>query len=282
MKTPARSSLLIESLWMLLNSPKLLRKIVSKMLALVIYFKRSRMMTNAIQHSFSSYQTKEAKQIAKQSTDYQSAGIIHCLDVPKLKHQLINSTPHFDLPAHLQDRPAIFVSLHMGFADLPTYLLNQMGIPTATLIGRGENSAALNILGRRILERLSIPYIKRSNNTMLQLMEELGKGQSLMIHSDLRERGQKVSFLNRETSVPTTAAALAVFADRPLYFCYTVKESADSERCLLYISELARPTNEQLSRKDIIAALTEAIAGKMQHVISLHPEQWFWSYNRFK
>ncbi|GAA6151873.1 glycine--lipid A transferase AlmG [Pseudoteredinibacter isoporae] len=248
----------------------------------LIYKKRVKTMSQSIQQSFVHVEQDEARCIAKQSVEYQASGIVHCLDIPDMKYELVNSTRYFDLAEHLRERPAIFVSLHMGFADMPTYILNKMGIPTATLIGRGENTPAFNVLGCKILERLDIPYIKRGNNTMVQLLEEVSNGQSLIIHSDLRERGQQVSFLNRDTTVPTTAAALAVFSDAPLYFCYTIKESANSTRCQFYLSEIERPTGQGLSRKDIIATLTETITRKMQSTIHLHPEQWFWSYNRFK
>ncbi|MBB6522259.1 lysophospholipid acyltransferase family protein [Pseudoteredinibacter isoporae] len=277
-----KRSLQTEFLWALLNSPQVVRTACYKLLSLIIYQKRQKTMSRSIQLSFNGFGQNEAKHIAKQSVNYQASGILNCLDTPGIKHELINSTPYFDLPSHLKGQSAVFVSLHMGFADLPTYLLNKVGIPTATLIGRGENAPALNTIGRRILEQLSIPYIKRGKNTMLQLMEALAQGQSLMIHSDLRERGQKVSFLNRETTIPTTAAALAVLSDSPLYFCYTVKDSANADRCQLYISEVSRPASKALGRKELISALTDTIALKMQEAISLHPEQWFWSYNRFK
>ncbi|MCV6624186.1 MAG: hypothetical protein OIF51_20800 [Cellvibrionaceae bacterium] len=273
---------LMQLAWCVFVSPKPTRFAVYKLLKWTILKTRLAQMKQSISRSFSTIDDAKAESLAKLSASYQAAGLINCLEIPDYTVEIVNNTRHSDLTGVLSSQASVFASVHLGFPDLTSYVLNQYGAKTSTIIGKGKKSPLSNALACKLLNKLGIPFIQKGSNTFFSLNNEIKQGRSVIVHSDLREKGgQKTLFLGRPTDVPATAAALATLSKAPLYFCYTVKDSALSKHCKLYICEIPM-ADPKLKKAEAIASLTEKIVEEMQWAISLYPEQWFWSYNRFK
>ncbi|WP_201340923.1 hypothetical protein [Abyssogena phaseoliformis symbiont] len=113
--------------------------------------------------------------------------------------------------------------------DGTAYALKQSGVKVCTMIGAGNQAPSLHQLGLRTLQYLDIPYVKKSKNTFFQLAHVLNQGQSVFIHSDLKNEGLEVSFLGFQTTIPKTAASLSILAKKPLYFIYLLPVKNNNE-----------------------------------------------------
>lgn len=178
----------------------------------------------------------------------------------------------------LRKMPGIIVSLHMGFADLLTVALNQSNIPTYTMIGHGGSSPELHELGVKILKDLDVPFLRKSPHTFFDLIALLKKGNSIVLHSDLRGKGTKVNFMGYETEIPDTAVKLSLLLSIPLYYGYVdVRRNGIHGIKIKLLHKGGAKSEEGLGD-----FLCQNIATEMESTILDSPENWFWLYDRFK
>ncbi len=269
--------LLLALLWRLLKVPRCMRSILIKPLIWLLSRTKLARICEDMSSIFNALSVPEINALARLSIANVAANMVNILDIKKDTYRINSPIPI----AQLTDSGAVFASIHMGKTDSVAYALKQSGVQVCTMIGAGRHSPVLHQLGVRTLQYLGIDYIKKSATTFFQLAHRLSQGQSVFIHSDLKNEGQEVSFLGFQTTIPKTAASLSVLAKKPLYFIYVLP----SERKYEYVVniELVEDLSAlELSGTQKIEQLSHALALKMEKTILQNPAQWFWLYNRFK
>lgn len=105
------------------------------------------------------------------------------------------------------------------------------------------------------------------------LMEELRAGGIAVLVADrnLAGKGHPTPFFGATASLPTGPATLALISGRPLVVAACRRLGPER------FAVRAWPVEAQLTgdRKADVAALTEAVARRMEEAVSLAPEQWF-------
>ncbi|MCV6626165.1 MAG: lysophospholipid acyltransferase family protein [Cellvibrionaceae bacterium] len=267
--------------WMLLCAPRPVRKILLGLLKKLFSGRLLRKIRTSIRAVLPDLNEAEVDSISRYNLSQSLDQVINILDYDEVSFRLDAYQQGHDLAAKLRNQAAVIASMHMGFADLPSLALNRSGIVCKTLIGRGTSSPVLHYLGQRCLARLKIPYVKRGANTLMELIGCLRNGQSPIIHSDLRDRGYRCCFMGYRTSIPNTAAALAVLANRPLYFCYG--QFNPGGICRVRLEQIPFPANyQQMNKQQQINSLSQALLKRMEALIVSQPQDWFWLYRRFK
>lgn len=105
------------------------------------------------------------------------------------------------------------------------------------------------------------------------LMEELRRGGIAGVVADrnLSGRGQPVMLFGAPTSLPTGPASLALLSGRPLVTAAAWRIGPERFRARAWLIEAELSGD----RRADVAALTEAMARRMEEAISASPEQWF-------
>jgi phosphatidylinositol dimannoside acyltransferase len=105
------------------------------------------------------------------------------------------------------------------------------------------------------------------------LMEELRKGGIAGVVADrnLAGRGHPTSLFGALASLPTGPASLALISGRPLLVAASWRIGPERFNARAWLIEL-EPSGD---RRADVAALTEAMARRMEEAISISPEQWF-------
>ena len=105
------------------------------------------------------------------------------------------------------------------------------------------------------------------------LMEELRAGgiAALVADRNLAGRGHSTSLFGAMTSLPTGPASLALTSGRPLLVAATRRVGPERFRARAWLIEAERTGD----RRADVAALTEAMARRMEEAIGVSPEQWF-------
>jgi KDO2-lipid IV(A) lauroyltransferase len=105
------------------------------------------------------------------------------------------------------------------------------------------------------------------------LIEELRKGGIAGVVADrnLSGEGHRTLLFGEPTSLPTGPASLALISGRPLVMGGSQRVSPERFRARLWLIEVKLSGDRDAD----VAAMTEAMARRMEEAISLAPEQWF-------
>ncbi|MEO8638690.1 MAG: hypothetical protein ABI458_02095 [Chloroflexota bacterium] len=106
-----------------------------------------------------------------------------------------------------------------------------------------------------------------------RLMEELRKGGIAGVVADrnLAGRGHPTSLFGALTSLPTGPASLALISGRPLLVAASWRIGPERFNARAWLVEVELSGD----RRADVAAMTEAMARRMEEAISVSPEQWF-------
>jgi lauroyl/myristoyl acyltransferase len=105
------------------------------------------------------------------------------------------------------------------------------------------------------------------------LMEELRKGGIAGVVADrnFSGRGHPTLLFDAPTSLPTGPASLSLLSGRPLLVAASWRIGPERFNARAWLIEAERTGD----RSADVAALTEAMARRMEEAISVSPEQWF-------
>jgi KDO2-lipid IV(A) lauroyltransferase len=105
------------------------------------------------------------------------------------------------------------------------------------------------------------------------MMEELRRGGLAGVVADrnLSGAGYPVMLFGAPTSLPTGPASLALLSGRPLVTAASWRVGPERFRAQAWLIEAELSGD----RRADVAALTEAMARRMEEAISVAPEQWF-------
>ena len=265
-------------LWRLLNSPYWIRKPLSVLATLLIYGFYRKRLYERIFDVLPDLTKKQIRGVAWGSTKDVCFHMINVMSAPQYKYVIEGE----NLLSQISKTGAIFASLHIGQVEAPTFAIQRKGYQVCTVIGEGRASPQLNCLGRAIFEKLNVPYLIRGKDVFFKLIGKLRRKESVFIHSDLRGKGLELEFLGKQTTVPKTAAALAVLTKSPLFFTYSIQ---DKEQVTVYVESLATEeevNSQQEDREVLVNLLTKRMVLCMERVIKQHPKRWCWLYERFK
>lgn len=265
-------------LWRVLNAPKPIRSGFSRSISSLLYLAQKKRLHKRIQTIFPDYDANQVKRVAKDSTRFACAEIINMLQIPVENYRLEGA----ELLPEAGTQGAVFASVHIGQTEAPTYAIQQLGHEVCTIIGAGDDNPQLHHLGAAMLEQTGLPYLTKNKGILFDLIAKLRKKHCVFIHSDLRDKGPEVEFLGQKTTVPQTAASLAVLAKVPLYFIYAVREQ---DELVVHIEKLADADEVQrlqMPRDEALKEFTQRVVNHMEQVIRRYPQYWLWLYNRFR
>ena len=127
----------------------------------------------------------------------------------------------------------------------------------------------------KVYQRANINVVDKSDpNGFFKLLQASRNCESICLHGDHYAKDVEVTFFGRPTQAPSGSAMISAYSKVPLLLCYAVLQ--DNGRYKVQIDTIVE--NHVVNTKAGIAQAIEHVYARFEEVISLHPEQWYWSY----
>lgn len=166
----------------------------------------------------------------------------------------------------------VIATLHFGNAEPYGSFVAAHGLHAVVPVEEIRPKALFDfLLARRASGRgVTIVPVSRARRP---LMDELRKGGIAGVVADrnLAGRGHPTSLFGALTSLPTGPASLALISGRPLLVAASWRIGPERFHARAWLVEVELSGD----RRADVAALTEAMARRMEEAISVSPEQWF-------
>ena len=169
------------------------------------------------------------------------------------------------------DRPAVFVTAHVGSWQLGNFIAAEFDIPI-TIIYAPESNPAVDDVVRKLRAPLPINILPR-DNVMRQLMRELAAGHSIGLAGDTRlDEGDDVPFFRVATPTNTVPARLALRFDCELIAVST--ERLPGNRFRVTVHPPVVPDDPTASVPDQVLQMTAKLNVLFESWIRRTPDQW--------
>jgi KDO2-lipid IV(A) lauroyltransferase len=170
---------------------------------------------------------------------------------------------------------ASVASMHMSCYEMAPFALQQLTWPITTL----SKIPSYIKSAKNIYDKANIQVInKNSDNYFLKLLQASRNKSVICLHSDHYANDVKINFFNKKTGAPNGAAIISAYSKVPLLLCYPILQK--NGRYKVYIETVN--ANHVKSNKTDIDNATQAIYQRFEEIILQHPNQWYWSYNRWR
>jgi KDO2-lipid IV(A) lauroyltransferase len=139
---------------------------------------------------------------------------------------------------------------------------------------------------------------KKSVNAFSKLLKNSASNAYISLHCDLYANQIDVTFFGKKTKAPAGIALLAKMNRKPLLLAYAIYQGDGHVQVFfetLYVNQKMTGTSlsENLSEKPTTKSITQEneptveqimskIYQRFEQVIRQYPNQWYWSYNRWK
>lgn len=119
---------------------------------------------------------------------------------------------------------------------------------------------------------------KKAPGAFFSLVDAARRGRFVTLHGDHHANEVGVHFFGRPVGAPCGGPMLSALAGRPLLLAYARYVAAGHYRvCFETLSAAPVPRD-----RDALARTTQHLYTRFEQIISEHPEQWYWSYKRWR
>jgi KDO2-lipid IV(A) lauroyltransferase len=166
----------------------------------------------------------------------------------------------------------VIATLHLGNPEPYGSFIAAHGLHAVVPVEEIRPKALYDFLFARRASGRGVTLVPVSQSRR-PLIEELRKGGigGVVADRNLSGEGHRTLLFGEPTSLPTGPASLALISGRPLVVGGCQRVSAERFRARLWLIEVELSGD----RRADVAALTEAMARRMEEAIGIAPEQWF-------
>lgn len=202
-------------------------------------------------------------------------GVFECFWLTELEKKIQITCDEQTLELLHHTNGVSIATMHMSCYELAPFAIQKLlgSVTTLSKIPPFVQSA------KACYQRANITVIdKNQPHALLALMTAARKKQAICLHADHYAKEVPISFFSQQTSAPSGAAMLSAYGKSPLLICYCIlKEDGHYQVTLETLRSLPVEYN-----KPAIAQATQALYSRFEQIIRQHPEQWYWSYNRWR
>lgn len=166
-------------------------------------------------------------------------------------------------------------TMHMSCYEAVPFALQRLTNRSVTL----SNIPPFLLSAQKLYQGLGITcFNKRDKASFLQLLTAIKRKQVISLHSDHYGKDVDVCFFKQQTKAPHGAAMLSAYGNAPLLIAYTVLDDNGSYKLIVRTISAQGIENQ----RSAIAQATQTIYQHFEQAILAYPEQWYWSYNRWR
>ncbi len=127
---------------------------------------------------------------------------------------------------------------------------------------------------------------KNSSSAFSELLKKSGSNAYLSLHCDLYANQTGVTFFDQETKAPAGIALLAKMSKKPLLLAYAIYQGDGQVQVFfetLYVNpNLTSQASSEQETEPTVEQIMSKIYRRFEQIIKQYPNQWYWSYNRWK
>lgn len=193
--------------------------------------------------------------------------------VPELRSHTQVEGLDLAIAAHDAGTGMVFALPHVGNWEVAAPVAVLEGIPIVAVAERLANQRITDwFTGMRAGFGIEIILATGGGEVMRQLEAALGENKAiaLLADRDLKGRGVEVEFFGETTTLPPGPATLAIRTGAPLFPVATYFEGRGHR----VVITSAIPVPQEGTRAQKVQAMTQALAHRMEKLISEAPQQW--------
>ena len=252
------------------------RKRIAHVVARLIFTfarKTRRRAINNVTQAFPFITPVEAELLAISAYENIVFGVFECFWLEEVPYQ-VHMTD--EAKALLESKNGLVVAtMHMGCYEIVPYVVQK-------LTGRSTTMSKIPDFipdGLSVYQQSGIYCVnKKESGGFLKLVNSVKTGDVVSLHSDHYATDTKVRFFGRKTQAPCGAAMLSALTKAPLLIAYGVLDHNDTYQVYFECVE-AGGVNPQ--HNGVEWAMRE-VYQRFEKIILQFPEQWYWSYNRWR
>ncbi len=119
---------------------------------------------------------------------------------------------------------------------------------------------------------------KNSPSAFAELIKHSSNNAYISLHCDLWANEFCVNFFQQQTKAPAGVALLAKLSKKPLLLGYAVYQKNYQIQVFFETIDQNTPHQSQVT----VEQLMQKIYHRFEQIIRKHPEQWYWSYKRWR
>lgn len=166
-------------------------------------------------------------------------------------------------------------TMHMSCYELPPFSMQK-------LIGKATTLSKVPTFidsAQDIYRKANINVIdKNQPNAFLKLLQASRNGDAICLHADHYATDVDVTFFQRPTKAPCGSVMISAYSKVPLLLCYSILNP--NGRYTVYFETVVDSYVE--NTPTAIKKALQKVYQRFEHIILEHPNQWYWSYNRWK
>ncbi len=189
----------------------------------------------------------------------------------------IMRTPEI-LEEAIEKGPSAMAAMHFGNMEGPMKLTTRL---EAVTVAKDRTNPYLNDLLIKNRKRFNVTLLQVGERTGRDLIKATKEGKFPIILTDHRDsRGVDITFFGRETTGPVGIASIVMKYNLPFYLIYSILN--DDNITETYMEEISVSRDENLTSKENMRRTVQNMFDKMEEIIKKYPEQWMWSYDRWR
>jgi len=271
-KTLATKSLTIFIFILKFFSRKKRRIVLSNIGKIILYCStktQNRAISN-IRRAMPQLSQKEAKELAFTAYGNCSFGVSESFWLNELEPDIYCDDHTLSLLK--SGKGACIATMHLGCCEAVPLAVAKLTHKSSTL----TNIPKFLENGLLFYKETGIDAIdKNSHRSFLELIKKAQENHYISLHSDLRGIDVDMNFFNQKVKAPAGVALLSIMAKKPLLFGYSIY---DQQGNIKVCFETIYDEVCHLSPEQIMTIIYQ----RYEKIIRQHPEQWYWSYNRWR
>ena len=174
----------------------------------------------------------------------------------------------------------VMVTAHLGSWELCAYYAQKAAQRPLHVLAKPAKRRFLTLFLVKLRQRLGVNVLWTDRKTLLrEMLAALKRGESLGFVMDQKPEGRQgpqVPFLGQPTEFVSGPATMAIRSNGPVIGIFCLREGPGRYRL---VSRTLLPPHH--GQKDE-AAVTATLAAAISNVIREYPEQWTWTYKRWR
>ncbi|MGL1956333.1 MAG: lysophospholipid acyltransferase family protein [Colwellia sp.] len=175
----------------------------------------------------------------------------------------------------LSGEPLSIATMHMSCYEIVPYALQKLTFRSTTL----SNIPKFFLVAEQIYQKLGINcFNKKDSNSFIKLLGAIRSNQVVSLHSDHYAKETQIRFFNKITGAPTGVAMLSAIGHTPILLAYAIIDQQNKYRICIETVSTQPVKKSSCALQDMM----QKIYQRFEKIIIQHPEQWYWSYNRWR
>ncbi len=228
---------------------------------------------------------QELRRILRASMENFSQNFVELLRLGKLDERYVDKYIHFLGREHIdqalrQGKGVIFSGIHSGSWEISNAAFALLGYPYAIVGRRQKKNRLLNDLLDSYRSRCGCQVIP-SDGMLRQIIERLKNNAivGLVIDHGGRGEGTLVKFFGRLAYTPTGAVRLALKFKAPIILGHIYRTGGPYHKLIMQQSPELEDTAD--AEKDLKKNL-EKLNNWAEQIVRAHPQEYLWTYKRWK